>query len=147
MEQELNKNGDRLDPMRFWRYVLRKDKRDVVPRIVIYQKKILNEAILTFIRRHPEYDFIFDDIPYFEAPQNVLFRFTNRIDYKFWVEHWNRVDFLLCDEEEDLYWKTAGLCGVRALHTPNSLLNIDIHKLDSIERIDNWENVKNLLTN
>lgn len=146
MEQELKKNGYKdLNPMFFWQFVLNKHCSSV-PTIAIYKPDLCNEDFFEFVEKNQQYDFVFDAFEYCDVPHNVLIRFLEKHEYKSWVRDWNRIDYLLCDEKEKRYWMSAGLCGVKVFHNVNDLLKSNIHKLSSVERIDNWENTKNLLT-
>lgn len=146
MEQELKKTGYHdLNPMFFWHFVLNRHSSSI-PIIVVYKSSLCDEALMTFIRENQKYDFILDNFAHYDAPQNVLFRYLERYEYKTWVRDWNKIDYLLCEEKEKRYWMSAGLCGVNVFHNVKDLLRADIHKLSSLERIDNWEKTKNLLT-
>jgi len=148
MEQECQ-SWKSLDPMYFWPLVMRWKNR-VCPRIVI--KGNSEEEFLEQISKHPEMDFVIEDSESLVAPRfnNLVYRWRNKMSYKSWVDEWARVDYLVCDENDKDYWMQAGLCGVKVFFSWEKFVEAlnrgEILVLSKIDRIDQWEMTKNLLT-
>ena len=138
---------EELNPMFFWARVMKTwDKQ--CPEVVI--KKACDDAILSIVKNNPNIDFVFEDVQ--EIPdtkiENVYFRRRDRMSYRQWVDSWERTDYLLCDEEDKNYWMQAGLCGVQVIYSLEELKQnlSEIHCLSKLERVENWEKYKKLLT-
>lgn len=148
MEQECQ-NWKSLNPMFFWPRVMKWNER-ACPRVVI--KGNTEEEFLEQIAKHQEIDFVIEDSDSVIAPRlnNLVFRWSNKVSYKSWVDEWARVDYLICDENDKNYWVQAGLCGVKVFFRWEDFVKAldqgEILVLSKVDRIDQWESTKNLLT-
>lgn len=148
MEQKFGASGLRnLDPMYFWKYVMAKKREH--PCVVIYNYK--PEKLLIWAKEHPRVNFIVesDKVPggIDVFIHNTVYRWMEGMSYDEWLRRWNWTDYVLCDENDKEYWIQAQLCGVTPLFRDKDLEKVlnDIQPLDSVQRIDNWEQARNYL--
>lgn len=138
-------SGLNLDPMFFWPQVMRWHEK-VCPMVVF--QGFTPPKLSEWSDKYKNVDFIVEDGDEIINKPNVSFRWRERMDYKSWVESWARTDYLVCDKNNKDYWLQASLCGTRALHTLEDFERMlpTLIPLAKIDRIDNWEKAKNLLT-
>lgn len=150
MEVELNKSGlKNLDPMAYWKYVMAVKRGK--PCVVIFD--IFPEELEYLAKKYPLVDFVieakdYDDIPKGQTCPNIIYRWRDNLSEKEWLNRWRWTDCLLCNENVLEYWIRAKLCGVKCVFDISDLNDFleNAHVLNSIERIENWEYAKSLLT-
>lgn len=138
-----------LDPMFYWKYVMKKGNRSY-PEVRFIDFPINDGALAKLAHNNPEVVFRVESedppggIPVFQS--NVHFVWRKMMTPKQRLEALNNTDYVVC-KKNSVYGFEAGLCGVRVLHSLDALKNIDILRvLSSLERIENWEKTKELLT-
>ena len=139
MEQKYQKLN--LDPMYFWQFVM-KGSEDRLPCILI--KGNIPENLVEVIEHNSYVSWIVEDGEEVPSLKNVLYRERKRLTDKEWIKGWSSIDYLVCDEEDAEYWMIAGLCGTSVKFGWN--VNIDIKVLSKVERIENWEWARSVLT-
>lgn len=130
-----------LDPMYFWQFVM-KGSEDRLSCVLI--KGNIPENLVEVIEHNPYVSWIVEDGEEVPSLKNVLYRERKRLTDKEWVKGWSSIDYLVCDEEDAEYWMVAGLCGTSVKFGWNE--NIDIKVLSKVERIENWEWARSVLT-
>lgn len=130
-----------LDPMYFWQFVM-KGSEDRLPCVLI--KGNIPEELTGVIKNHPYVSWIVEDGEEVPNLKNVLYRERKRQTDKGWLQGWSSIDYLVCDEEDNEYWMVAGLCGVKIIFEWDKDLEIKV--LSKVERIENWELTRSLLT-
>lgn len=139
MEQKYRKLN--LDPMYFWQFVM-KGSEDRLPCILI--KGNVPEDLVEVIKNNPYVSWIVEDGEEIPELKNVLFRDEKRLTEKERTRGWSSIDYIICDKNQPECWLVAGLCGVKVLFEWND--NTKIKVLSKVERIENWEWARNLLT-
>lgn len=145
MEQDLNKSGSNLNPMELWKYVMA-GREDRLPCILI--KGEVPEGIRNLIIATEEFpiDWVVEDGPVISNAKNILYRERNRLTDKEWYRSLSNVDYLICVAGDTEYCLQAALCGVKVITDEEELEGKSIKVLPKYDRIENWENAKNLLT-
>ena len=138
-------SGLNLNPMFFWPQVKRWHEKSFP--IVVFYKSVPND-LERWANENKLAEFILEDCEVSFNLQNVISRWRDKAEYKSWVESWAKVDYLVCDKSEEEYWLQAGLCGVKVIFDLSDFENLlpTLPPLTKIERIENWENTKKLLT-
>lgn len=147
MEQNYIGSGLNLNPILYWKYVMA-IKRSY-PCIVFFD--IVPKQLETWAKKYPRISFIVEFSNYREFPNkyfssNIIYRWRESLSDEEWLERWRWTDILLCDKEKLDYWLQANLCGVKCIFNEKDLNLDEVQVLTSVERIENWENAKNLLT-
>ena len=144
MEQKFQ-NWKNLNPMYYWQFVMKK-KADRLPCVVI--KGDPTVSVVRLIQQYQNYPihWIIEDGQEISEIKNILYRDSSHLSYHEWVKNWSSVDFLICKESEKDYWMVALLCGVSVIFDDNIQDLPSIQVLSSVDRIENWEKAKNLLT-
>ena len=142
MEQEYQ-DLKNLNPMFYWQFVMSKHL-DRLPCVLIKGEPA--EGVLEWIQsvKRPV-DWIIEDGEN-TGLRNVVYRERNRLTEREWLKGLTTIDFLLCNEKEKIYWMTASLCGVSSFFSLEEIEKQEIRVLNNVERIENWEFAKNLLT-
>lgn len=150
MEQDSKKSGssnENLNPMFYWKWVLKNRGGRITPRAITIDLDY--NTIKQLVKNHPEVDFsVFDTDLEEESPlfRNVLFCERGRkTDTEYYTMLSEADYFYSNDNRLNL---EAGLCGVKSCSTIEELeANLQSARvLTKIERIENWESAKNLLT-
>lgn len=151
MEQGYEKNGLNLDPMFFWQYVMAKGQR-VRPRVAFIDLKLEKEMVDNIADELPYVDFIIEeesvDNKVKSSKENVLYRWRDRIEYKNWLKTWTTVDYGV-GSKENVLSKQVALCGVKMFENVDDFLALgeNIRVFNNVDRIENWESARKLLTN
>ena len=130
-----------LDPMYFWQYVM-KGSEDRLPCILI--KGNVPENLVEVIKDNPYVNWIVEDGEEVPELKSVLYREQKRLTTKSWLKGWSSIDYIICDKNQPECWLVAGLCGVKVLFEWDNDLKIKVQS--KVERIENWEWSRNLLT-
>lgn len=147
--QKSEKNGLNLNPMYFWPHVMGYQNRACSKVVIRHCVSVFK--ICELAKEYTTVNFVLEDYSTSASTThpNILWRWTDRLTYEEWVRGWSTTDYLLCDEIDRNYWMQAQLCGVKIffdLKTFEQELKTGLKILSSVERINNWESAKNLLT-
>lgn len=137
MEQDYGKSGLKsLNPMHCWKYVMSSSHR-IVPAVLVMKKP---DNLKEIANSNPNVDFIVleysDDV---RETQNIIFTTRERYTLSEWYKKLGEVDYVLCSKNDPIKFE-CGLCGVSQIEKIG-----EIHVLNSVERIENWEKAKNSL--
>ena len=147
MEQDSNESGlKNLNVLKYWKYVLKRKTRNGLVTCVITKQN--NNSLLREIPLWEKYI----QLGTFEGGEPESMGPTTFIPREILTdqnggEFWSRVDYLYCDKQDDLQY-LAGACGVVCIFSKEELLNKAKGKTkpEPIDRVNAFENVKNLLT-
>lgn len=149
MEQKLEKSGQNLNPMFYWKWVMKNKVPKAVPLVVLSSVSQTDAEVLSL--NFNRIDYVFFDVPPNESMfvhENIKFAERARYTEKEYLDLLSRADYFYSPKEKDRI--EAGLCGCKILHSVSELINFaednNIKILGFVERITNWENTKNLLT-
>ncbi len=145
--QSFEKNGQNLDPMFYWKWVIKNKTPKTIPLVVLEGLDELGIEELAAL--FPSIDFIAFDIGsniYFPKHNNLKIAERHRYtDYQY-LDLLSRTDYFYTQDENSKL--EACLCGVRVFENKEKLLE-ELKRpmvLTTFGRIDNWEKTKNLLT-
>ena len=143
MEQRY-RNSKNLDPMFFWRFVMSKYS-DRLPCVLI--KGNPSPEVIDWMKRVKRpVNWIVEDGGEIPGMKNVLYRERNRYSDRDWLKSLSTTDYYIFDDENKDYWLPVALCGVKIIFDAKELSELEPEVLTTLDRIDNWERAKNLLT-
>ena len=148
--QGLEKSGStNLNPMFWWKYVMM-DKAHSVPSFCVIGR--MSESLIELAKTYPEFIFYLlqtdmdSGIPNYG---NIVVRWKySLVEDKAKGEWWSKIDYLLCSDKFEEDKLEAGLCGVKCLESGEDFVLKVVQgvPLTKVDRIENWEFTKNLLT-
>lgn len=150
MEQNLKKSGWNLNPMFYWKYVMNKTSK-TVPEIRFIDYPLDEVKLIKLAYENPTLNFTVEteENPggLLVSQNNVKYVWRKILNSEERLKALSNTDYAVCKNDNPRGLE-AGLCGIK-LFTSFEELKENITKLkvlNSVERIENWENTKNRLT-
>lgn len=147
MEQECERNGFMsLDPMYYWKYVMKKGSR-TRPEVRLIDAEVEVETIAKLAYYNPNIIFRVETennlggLPVHQ--ENVHYVWRGIMSEKERLNALNNTDYVIY-KDDNLYGLEAELCGAERIEISD--VNEKLTVLNSVERIENWEKAKKVLT-
>lgn len=135
-----------LDPMHYWDYVMKKGER-TRPEIRLVDYDIEVEKLVKIAYNNPKYIFRVESennpgmIPVYQ--ENVHYVWRGILSEKERLRALNNTDYVIYKDGNDRGLE-AELCGAKRIGLEE--INENLTVLNSVERIENWEKARNVLT-
>ena len=145
MEQDSDESGLKsLNVIRYWQYVL-KDKTHRNSLSCVIAKPIDNRtlALMGMWEKYIQLGAMSEQI--MVGPTTFMMR--ESLDNENSGEFWSKIDYLYCEKDDPMQY-LAGACGVTCITDSVEFFNVvqGMKKPQSIDRVEAFERVKNLLT-